>query len=224
MSRYLSSGVVFLSLLAVGSLASRLESTAGGAACLILSILVINAAFYLRGRVGVWSLIAVLGGLLFSTTLLKALSLLISPVVGDYTDVLLILFVIVMLALYNYGEVLRALLSPLTPIGVLVSTILGIYLGLDDPLRYILAYLIDLTSSSTIIYTKVGNYSSLIDSLLVFLTLYLNPVMGVGPLALIIFLAFHVARNILAGLNRYSLARMVGFLDVVLRPLVVAAW
>jgi hypothetical protein len=224
MSRYLSRGLVLLSLLAVGSLASRLESTAGGVACLTLSILVINAAFYLRGRVGSWSLIAVLGGLLFITTLLKVLSIIISPQVGDYTDVLLIIFVITMLALYNYSEVLRALLSPLTPIGVLVSTILGIYLGLDDPLRYILAYLIDLTSSSTIIYTTGGNYSSLIDSLLAFLTLYLNPVMGVGPYALIIFQAFHVTRNILAELNKYSLARVVGFLDVVLRPLVVAAW
>jgi hypothetical protein len=224
MSRYLSRGLVLLSLLAVGSLASRLESTAGGVACLTLSILVINAAFYLRERVGPWSLIAVLGGLLFGTTLLKVLFLLISPPVENYTDVLLILFVIVMLALYNYSEVLRALLSPLTPIGVLVSTILGIYLGLDDPLRYILAYLIDLTSSSTIIYTKGGNYSSLIDSLLVFLTLYLNPVMGVGPYALIILLAFHVARNILAELKRYFLARVVSLLDVVLRPLVVAAW
>ncbi|MCI4462380.1 MAG: hypothetical protein JHC12_05455 [Thermogladius sp.] len=223
MSRYLSRGLVLLSLLVVGSLASRIESTAGAVACLTLSILVINVAFYLRGRVGSWSLIAVLGGLLFSTTLLKVLSIIISPQVGDYTDVLLILFVIVMLALYNYSEVLRALLSPLTPIGVLVSTILGIYLGLDDPLRYVLAYLIDLTSSSTIIYTTGGNYSSLVDALLVFLTLYINPVMGVGLYALIILLAFHVARNILAELNRYSLARMVGFLDVILRPLVVAA-
>ncbi len=190
---------------------------------LALSIIMLNLLFLVRVPVELSDLLIVYSGVLLATCLSEAL---VDYFPGLNVELVLftayILLTLLILNQFHAKESLPRLATPFLPIGVLASIIAGVSLGIGRPLLLIIMGLIDAFSAIPVFETNKQAGLKLLFTLLIFLTLYAQPFMNIELPALLVFLGFHLARNILIlrGNHRYA-----GFLlvsDLALRPFVVA--
>lgn len=187
----------------------------------ILLVMIINLVLALRRHLELYGLVAMFGGisLLFVAVRgirLYELEFLVDPLLG--------LSIVVLIASYKYIEILRDVLTTMTPFVILVSTLIGTYLGIDHPIRYLLLTIIDVLISSIIYTVRRKGYGMYVYSALNAIMLYTSPLLGYTRiLAIGLFIVLHLARNIFMfredQKRRYS--GLILDLDLLLKPLLV---
>lgn len=139
----------------------------------------------------------------------------------DYlADLALLAAMLVLLGLYWDYYSVRDALNNATPVILLVSTLLGVWVGLATPVRYSLASIIDV-----IVYRLLKERYSLGIVLkylvfLEFLIIYLNPVLYVGTYALMFNLFLFFVKVTFHEKYKSKTPYVIN-LDVLLKPLVV---
>ncbi|MEM2234980.1 MAG: hypothetical protein QW224_04515 [Desulfurococcaceae archaeon] len=141
-------------------------------------------------------------------------------------DALLILTMLFTYAYYYYVRELKEVLQPCIPFIVLVSTITGIYLGVEHPLRYVLLTLIDSLASTTLLSISRSTVYRYTLSALFFTILYSSPIVNIKASALLTFALLHLTRNkfmFSSGREQLKYANVVLWLDLLVKPLVVVS-
>lgn len=155
-------------------------------------------------------------------TILSYFSLL--DTVGFVIELLLIFMFVIVFTYYRYIFETRVLFRDYTPFVLLISTIIGLYLGVDRVLRYLLITIQDTLNSNIVLVSKNKLFYRYSISFLLFLILYFSPIIRIDLLAIFIFSIMHITRNILL-LNspklRIDLAGHILGLDLLLKPLVL---
>ncbi|MEM4488135.1 MAG: hypothetical protein QXK88_04975 [Desulfurococcaceae archaeon] len=142
----------------------------------------------------------------------------------DAVDALLIITLLFTYAYCNYPRDLQGAIRLYIPFIVLVSTIIGIYLGVERPLRFSLLTLIDLLASIAVSLDSRAplRYAS---PLLFFFLLYTSPIVNVKAASLILFSLLHLTRNklILSNSHKHiNYANAVLSLDLLIKPIAVS--
>lgn len=144
----------------------------------------------------------------------------------DLADLALITLLLASVGYYWSLVDMSSLFKTHTPIAVLASTFVGIYLGLEHPARLALLTLADALTSLVASSGRGGRAESAAVAALFFVLLYASPVaaeLGIEVLAL--FAALYSVRNLVFFSSRLRKYRWrVGdlvSLDMVLKPLLV---
>lgn len=136
---------------------------------------------------------------------------------------LLVFLILIVISNYRYINTLRDIFVSQIPLVLLVSVIIGIYLGVDQPLRYSLLTIIDMISSSAILLTKAST-QRYIYSLLLAVLYYNSPVVSIQLTTLLVFLLVHVVRNTISFNNRFRSKKVMGLMlsiDILIKPFAV---
>ncbi|MEL9999713.1 MAG: hypothetical protein QXP03_02705 [Desulfurococcaceae archaeon] len=150
---------------------------------------------------------------------------LVDAVLGPLVDLSIILSIVLTYTYYRYAIETHAIFKQYIPLTVLASTILGVYLEVDSPLRYSLLTLLDAIVSNIVSVSAENATLKYTTSLLFFTLLYSSPLVRVNPLSLIAFASLHVARNTFMYVSNKRWEGVAGHvlgLDIILKPLVVA--
>jgi hypothetical protein len=137
-------------------------------------------------------------------------------------DVVYIVLVLLVLTLYHSNRDLCEVLTIYTPLFLLISVILGLYVGLKYPLRYALLVLLDTFTAIIVISSEKNPIIGFIISLLFFIILYITPIIILNTIMFIIVFSMYVARAILILYKRIINLRTLLLLDILLRPLLVS--
>lgn len=150
-------------------------------------------------------------------TQLNALCFLVDPLLG--------LSIVLLIASYKYIDTLREVFTTMTPFVILVSTLAGIYLGIDNPIRYLLLTVVDVISSSMIYVARRRGYGLYAYSALNATMLYTSPLTGdFRPLLIGFFMVLHFARNVFMFSEDHYRRKYSGLilnLDLMLKPFMV---
>uniref|UniRef100_A0A7C4FHS3 Uncharacterized protein n=1 Tax=Ignisphaera aggregans TaxID=334771 RepID=A0A7C4FHS3_9CREN len=218
-------GLLVYGVLAAGSLALRFQSgVAIYVLVAILSLAVLNTSIAMR-RAGYMTLASVYSVYTLSFALLTLVfyNPLLSPfsslVVG--MAIIFFAFIVVVLTQHLYSYSTHSILTTLTPATVLASVILGIYIGLPNPLICVASAIIDAISSAIIISAEKRRFAGLAMCLLAFAVLYSQPLLGFRIATLAPILLLHVVRNLALAFGKPLYAKSVHLLDIALRPVVV---
>jgi hypothetical protein len=167
-------GLLALIILASSVLSLRLQSDLlTYTISAIASIIVINSTLILASGLEYRGLLTVYSGYIFCISLIGALGLL--EAAGHLLDLGYIVILLLLLTIYHYNTGLRELLTAELPIILIASVILGVYVGLHNPLRYSVTALIDAVSLIVVSSTGEDIVLFLAASLLVFTVLYAMP-------------------------------------------------
>ncbi|MEM3132272.1 MAG: hypothetical protein QXV72_06580 [Sulfolobales archaeon] len=144
----------------------------------------------------------------------------------DVADLGLIALLLASIGYYWFLIDVSSLFKAHTPVAVLVSTFVGIYLGLKYPVRLPLLTIVDALASLTASSSGMSRAESATVATLFFILLYLSPLaIGLDVEALAIFAALYAVRNIALYSNRLQQYKLrVGDLvsfDMVLKPVLV---
>ncbi|MEM4717498.1 MAG: hypothetical protein QXE81_01905 [Desulfurococcaceae archaeon] len=126
-------------------------------------------------------------------------------------DSLLVFLILIAISNYRYTSTLQDILIPSLPLIMLVSVIIGIYLGIYQPLRYLLLTIIDMISSSVIFLTK-ASARQYVYALLLAVFYYNSPIIRTQSTTLLVFLLIHVVRNIAVFNNKLKSKKRVGLM------------
>ena len=137
-------------------------------------------------------------------------------------DVVYIVLVLLVLTVYHSNRDLCEVLTKYTPLFLLISVILGLYMGLKYPLRYTLLVLLDTFTAIIVISSEKNPIIGFIISLLFFTILYITPITILNTIMFIIVFSMYVARAILILYKRIINLRTLLLLDILLRPLLVS--
>lgn len=148
---------------------------------------------------------------------------------GFIVDLLLVLTILLTYTYYRYVDGVGAVFLEYIPFALIVSTIVGTYLGVENTLRYLLLTLIDSMTSVIIFSIRRDMTLGYVSSFLYFIILYLSPLVDLNLSVLTIFTILHFMRNILTfssawDLRNRGITSYVLGLDILLKPLVIVVW
>jgi len=186
----------------------------------VSSIIVLNIIFTVLSGLIYRGLLVTYCGYTFFVSVLGISNLL--EVVNYLVDVVYIVLVLVVLTTYHNNRDLREVLTVYTPLVLLVSVILGLYVGLNYPLRYALLVLLDTFTVIIVISSEKNPITGFISSLLLFIILYTTPTIMLSTIVFILVLSMYVARVVLILYRRITSLRVLLLLDILLRPLLVS--
>jgi len=214
-------GLLALIILASSVLSLRLQSDLlTYTISAIASIIVINSTLILASGLEYRGLLTVYSGYIFCISLIGALGLL--EAAGHLLDLGYIVILLLLLTIYHYNTGLRELLTAELPIILIASVILGVYVGLHNPLRYSVTALIDAVSLIVVSSTGEDIVLFLAASLLVFTVLYAIPTLMQSTVVFTLMLTIYIVRAVLVLLKRMRVFKAVLILDILLRPVLVA--
>ncbi len=119
-------------------------------------------------------------------------------------------------------ESVRALFSGLTPLALLTGVVLGVWIGLENPLRYCLMSFLDVTAYRLIKEKYVLSSVAICLPALLFIAAYSSPFLHLNTVFLGVSSLLYVAKLILSEKSKV-LVRHVINLDAVIKPL-LAGW
>lgn len=137
-------------------------------------------------------------------------------------DLVLITSLLTLLSYYWDYESVRTLFSGLTPLALLAGVVLGVWVGLENPLRYCLMSFLDVTAYRLIRERYVLSGVAFCLPALLFITAYSSPFLHLNTAFLVASTLFYVAKLILSERSEV-LVRHVINLDAVIKPL-LAGW
>lgn len=189
----------------------------------VSSLLLINALLLVRRSMEFYFCMFSFFMVVLAYAVLGVLST--SKILGSLIDLAVVLSVLFTYTYYRYTVETRIIFKQYTPLVVLVSTVLGVYLGVKYPLRYLLLAVLDAIASN-IISTSVENAAlKYIISALFFALLYSSPLVDINLLSLIAFALLHIVRNTFMYSSNKRWKGAAGHilgLDIALKPLLVA--
>ncbi|MEM4740111.1 MAG: hypothetical protein QXS63_03430 [Zestosphaera sp.] len=153
------------------------------------------------------------------------LHVILASVLDYLVDAALILAILFTYAYYYYSTGVRDFFQLYIPFVILVSTIVGVYLGVDHPLRYVLLTLFDAIVSFVVSSTSKSVFYRYVFSMLFFTLLYYSPLTDIKVSVLLSFASLHLIRNKLvfsSGREHLKYANIVLGLDLLVKPWVVA--
>ena len=185
----------------------------------VVSISVLNTTLLLSSRLEYCGLLTTYCGYTLFMSVLSISRLL--EVVDYLVDVIYIVLVLIVLTVYNNNINLREVLTVYTPPVLLSSVILGLYVGLQYPLRYTLLVLLDTFSAIIVISSERNFVIGLVNSLLLFIILYATHIVTLNNMVFTLLLSIYVVRVALMLYRRINSLRALVLLDILLRPLLV---
>jgi len=165
-------------------------------------------------------LIVIYSGYVFLVSLMSTLGLL--RVAGYLLDLGYIMFLLLLLTIYHYNTGLREILTAELPIILLISVILGVYVGLSNPLRYTVTALIDAFSLIIVSSSSENKVVFFATSLLLFTVIYATSMLIQSIVVFTLMLSVYIVRAILILLRKIRFFKSILILDILLRPIVVA--
>jgi hypothetical protein len=143
-------------------------------------------------------------------------------VTGYLLDLGYIVVMLLLLTMYYHNTGLHEILTAELPIILLVSVILGVYIGLSNPLRYAVTALVDAISLIIVSYSSENSMVFFATSLLLFTILYTMSTLTQSTMVFILMFSVYIVRAILILLRRISFFKAILILDILLRPILVA--
>lgn len=181
----------------------------------------LNIVFVFRRSIEHYFAIASYLLVVFIHTLLHAV---LAGVLEYLVDAILILVILFTYLHYYYLVSVQEFFQSYIPFLLLVSTIVGVYLGVEYPLRYALLTLLDSIVSVAVSSTSRSVVYRYVFSALFFVLLYTSPVIDVKIGALLSFTVLHLIRNKLifsSGCEHLKHANIILGLDLLIKPFVV---
>jgi hypothetical protein len=219
-----NAGLFTYCVLAVSSIILRLHGSVTTLVYVfVLSLAVLNTSIAMR-YAGYWALASVYSIYTFSFTLLTLV--LNDPMLSPFSSLItgmafmVFVFIVMVIAQQFYSDSVYSLFSSLTPVAVLASIVLGIYIGLPNPLLFVAPAIVDAISSAIIISSEKKCLTGLAVCFLAFITVYAQPLLGFKLATLTPILLLHLARNLALALGKPLYASSALLLDIALRPVV----
>lgn len=187
----------------------------------VLLLLLINTIIVFRRYMELYNVTSMFLGLVLLYLVLKIVQL------GDLcfvVDSMLCLLILILVSSYRYVDTLREVFARSIPFVILVSTMIGVYLGVDHPLRYLLLTIIDVFSSSMLYVAMRKEPVTYIYSVLNAIVFFTSPIISIDISTLLVFVLLHVSRNTFMFSENPKRRRYSGFMlgiDLMLKPLVV---
>ena len=213
-------GLLVLLVLTTCTILLRIQSSTFTYTVLaVASILVLNIVLVTPSRLKYCGLLAIYCGYTLFVSVLGMSNLL--EVVDYLIDAIYIVLVLIVLTVYNNNTNLREVLTVYTPPFLLISVILGLYMGLQYPLRYSLLVLLDTFSAIIVISSERNFVVGLVNSLLLFIILYATHIVTLNTMVFTLLFSMYVVRVVLVLYRRVIGLRALVLLDILLRPLLV---
>lgn len=187
----------------------------------VLLLLLINVIIVSRRYIELYNVTSMFLGLVLLYLVLNTAQL------GDLffvVDSTLCLLIVILVASHRYLDILREVFARSTPFVILISTMIGVYLGVDYPLRYLLLTIIDVFSSSMLYVAKRKEPDTYICSVLNAIVYYASPIVSIDVSTLLVFILLHVSRNAFMFSENPGRRRYSGFvlgIDLMLKPFMV---
>ncbi|MFN3268534.1 MAG: hypothetical protein ACK416_04675 [Zestosphaera sp.] len=181
----------------------------------------LNIVFVFRRSIEHYFAVASYLLVVFIYTLLHAV---LAGVLEYLVDAILILVILFTYLHYYYLVSVQEFFQSYIPFLLLVSTIVGVYLGVEYPLRYALLTLLDSIVSVAVSSTSKSVAYRYVFSASFFILLYTSPVIDVKIGALLSFTALHLIRNKLifsSGREHLKHANIILGLDLLIKPFAV---
>lgn len=223
MSRFQSSYLGLVALIILASSTIPLRTLSGFLAytvSAVASITILNLTLLLASGSEYRGLIVIYSGYVFFVSLMGVLRLL--GVTGYLLDLGYIVVMLLLLTMYYHNTGLHEILTAELPVILLVSVILGVYIGLSNPLRYAVTALVDAISLIIVSYSSENSMVFFATSLLLFTILYTMSTLTQSTMVFILMFSVYIVRTILILLRRISFFKAILILDILLRPILVA--
>ncbi len=222
-SRLLEGDLVFLLLLAFSSILFKFKM---GLVAVILgftvSIVVLNTVYLFFRNINLRGLLVVYSIMLLSSSMFYLLIEYYSLLGLEVGLVVVYILVFLVITSHLHVEIPQyGFTTPLIPVGIFASIVLGVFLGVKYTVLLVTTGLIDAFSSIPVFKLKKSTLYKLTCSLLVFTIIYSQPILELNLSTIIFLLGLHIARDLLIIVGNKHYTGLLVVVDVLLRPVVV---